>query len=327
MDQDLVLLFGLPRSGTTWIGKIFDSSPVTLYRHEPDSHQRLSLPLFAPAEDPAAAAALARYATDIGAMTDGSVAGKLPLFPKQYLVPGQLGLYRGNVYAAKAAGRLGVALPLWFAPGARAARKAVVVWKSIESVGRSGLALRALPRARLVLILRHPCAYAASVMRGDSQQRFRDRTPASEDYGLFEQLVATPTARRYGLDLDRLRVLSPWERLAWRWVVYNEKAWDEIAEEPRARLLRYEALCADPFGVTRDLFNFAGIDYGPQTEAFLRLSTGGRDGGYYSVYRDPGVAAWRWREEMAAADQAAVMAIARNSRVGAVYFDGSEETG
>ena len=31
-----ILLVGLPRSGTTWVGKIFDSHPSTLYLHEPD---------------------------------------------------------------------------------------------------------------------------------------------------------------------------------------------------------------------------------------------------------------------------------------------------
>ena len=36
-----LLLFGLPRSGTTWLGKIFDSHPDTLYWHEPDSVWRL----------------------------------------------------------------------------------------------------------------------------------------------------------------------------------------------------------------------------------------------------------------------------------------------
>ena len=31
-----LLLVGMARSGTSWIGKIFDSQPTTLYKHEPD---------------------------------------------------------------------------------------------------------------------------------------------------------------------------------------------------------------------------------------------------------------------------------------------------
>lgn len=37
MSQPFVLLFGMPRSGTTWVGKILDSHPGTVYRHEPDA--------------------------------------------------------------------------------------------------------------------------------------------------------------------------------------------------------------------------------------------------------------------------------------------------
>ena len=40
--QAPLLLFGMPRSGTTWLGKIFDSHPRVLYRHEPDTWQRLT---------------------------------------------------------------------------------------------------------------------------------------------------------------------------------------------------------------------------------------------------------------------------------------------
>ena len=39
--RDLILLFGMPRSSTTWIGKVFDSHPEEVYRHEPDSQFQL----------------------------------------------------------------------------------------------------------------------------------------------------------------------------------------------------------------------------------------------------------------------------------------------
>ena len=52
MGNRVTLVFGLPRSGTTWLGKIFDSHPMTLYRHEPDSVERISgVPLLPDAPD------------------------------------------------------------------------------------------------------------------------------------------------------------------------------------------------------------------------------------------------------------------------------------
>jgi hypothetical protein len=33
----LLLVVGAPRSGTTWLGKILDSHPHVVYRHEPNS--------------------------------------------------------------------------------------------------------------------------------------------------------------------------------------------------------------------------------------------------------------------------------------------------
>ena len=34
---EMIVIFGSPRSGTTWLGKLFDSHPDVFYLHEPDS--------------------------------------------------------------------------------------------------------------------------------------------------------------------------------------------------------------------------------------------------------------------------------------------------
>jgi hypothetical protein len=39
----LLLLFGMPRSGTTWLAKIIDSHPDIIYRHEPDSREKIDI--------------------------------------------------------------------------------------------------------------------------------------------------------------------------------------------------------------------------------------------------------------------------------------------
>ena len=41
LNNQILLIFGMPRSGTTWLGKIFDSHPDIIYLHEPDSEFRL----------------------------------------------------------------------------------------------------------------------------------------------------------------------------------------------------------------------------------------------------------------------------------------------
>jgi hypothetical protein len=38
MRESLILILGLPRSGTSWLGKVFDSHPDVAYLHEPDKH-------------------------------------------------------------------------------------------------------------------------------------------------------------------------------------------------------------------------------------------------------------------------------------------------
>ena len=35
-DRELTIIIGAPRSGTTWLAKVFDSHTGVFYRHEPD---------------------------------------------------------------------------------------------------------------------------------------------------------------------------------------------------------------------------------------------------------------------------------------------------
>ena len=76
-----ILLFGMPRSGTTWLGKIFDSHPAVLYRHEPDTWQRLSdVPIVAGrATSPIHAARLQAFVESLPAIRADRVCGKRPV--------------------------------------------------------------------------------------------------------------------------------------------------------------------------------------------------------------------------------------------------------
>lgn len=327
MELNPILLFGMPRSGTTWLGKVFDSHPHTLYRHEPDSGGALDavVPLFPdPAEAPQLRAAVEGFVGALPRDRSLRVSGKLPLFPKAYRSPlAHLG-HRAAVIGGKLASRW---LPLREVPAFISADyrgPLPLVWKSIESLGRLGLFAAALPHARLVHIVRHPCGYVASVLGGEARGLLPGAVPASEDYGILEMLLDTPQARRRDLSLEELRSLRPEERLAWRWLLYNEKAMEEIAAAGNARTVRYEDLCRDPEGGYRGLFEFAGLSWHEQTDAFVRNSTSSEQAAYFSVFKDPERAAGGWRNKLDAGQQRAIMAVVRDSLPGRLYAEDAQ---
>ena len=294
-----ILIFGLPHSGTTWIGKLFDSHPDTLYRHEPDSVYRLAMPLF-PDESEAGhyRRELEKYIAALPGMRTAKIAGKQPLFPKNYHSKPALIAYRGGLAFAKFSGQFFPGMPLPFCPTGKGYDHLRIVWKSIESLGRLGACMEALPDARAIHILRHPCGYVASVLRGENHHRFVSHTPTSEDYGIFEMLLATAPARHRGLTLADLKKLTPEERLAWRWELTHEKALADTPDSDRVLRVRYEDVCANPIAETRRMFEFAELSWQRQTEGFILASTSRSQSDYYSVFKNPQASAQRWRLEL-----------------------------
>jgi hypothetical protein len=317
-----ILVFGMPRSGTTWIGKLFDSHPDTLYRHEPDSVRKLKMPLFPEKED------AARYREELECfiealpqMRSPEVVGKQPLFPKSYQSSAGLAAYRASVLAAKAVSRVRRHFPSPYRPTAGGLERAWLVWKSIESQGRLGTCMNALPEARAIHLMRHPCGYVASVLRGEATRRFSDATPAAERLWVLKLLLATVPGKNYGVSLDELARLTPEERLAWRWVLTQEKTLADVVGCNRVLTMRYEDVCAEPFEATRRMFAFTGLEFHPQTERFVQASTGATHKAYYSVFKNPRAVANHWRSELPQPVIDRIMAVVRTSALRNHYED------
>lgn len=313
----MIVLLGMPRSGSTWVGKIFDSHPDTFYCHEPDTAERLAMPLFPPVAD------WEKHRDELQALRgrlDGPlplrVVGKMPLFPKRYR--GGLGnrTYAARIWAAKLASRAGMD---WRVPAPGSGSRSVPVWKSIESLGRAGTIAGAWSEARVLLLLRNPCAYVASIIRGERAGRFSGAQPQSDDYGIFRQLLETEQARRWELTEDRLRAATPEQRLAWRWLLCNEKALDDTQGLSNCLAVRYEDICEAPAAQARALFSHAGLDWDSQSEAFLNASTSRTDDRYYAVFKDPAEAAGRWKSELDPAVVSAVAGVVAGTRAGDFY--------
>jgi hypothetical protein len=317
-----ILVFGMPRSGTTWIGKLFDSHPDTLYRHEPDSVRKLTMPLFPEVEDaPRYRKELEQFVAALPGLRSPEVVGKLPLFPKNYQSAASLAAYRASVVAAKAASRIRRHFPCLYRPTGPVDGRAPVVWKSIESPGRLGVCVKALPNARAIHLMRHPCGYIASVMRGEATRRFSGPKLSEDGLWLLKMLLDGPAAKTHGLSLSDIKKLTLEEQLAWRWVLMQEKMLADTADSERVLAVRYEDVCAEPLVMTRRMFEFAGLDWPAQTERFIRASTGVANADYYSVFKNPQASAGRWRSELAPPVVERVQEILRASPLHRFYSD------
>ena len=320
-DHPLILLFGLPRSGTTWIAKIFDSHPQTLYRHEPDSGGVLNdIPLVAPVDKADMYRPLIQtFVQNLPFLKSTKVSATLPIFRKNYYSPGSFFLYWIAVALAKAGAKAFGESPVPFLVGRSYISPLYVIWKSIESVGRLGVIVRSVSNRRAVLILRHPCATVASVLRGEAERQFGNTKPTSDDFGVFEALLTTPQARSRGFSLETIKDMDPIERIAWRWILFNEKALEDIAGVEGCVHVRYEDICCDPRGKARELLDFAGLRWQPQTEGFINYSTSRNSDRYYSLFKDPQRAATSWRTHLSKDHQERVFRVLRQSRLAELY--------
>ena len=318
----LTMIIGGPRSGSTWLAKIFDSHPDTLYRHEPDTVLRNpDLPLFVPRERAWSHAAPARrWVEQLLDTRSPKVAGSLPVFRKAYL-PWPASLARqGGAYGLRLLERLpgrlgaaarGAALPDFV--DWRSREDVHLVLKSVSARGRAAMLARALPGSRVVFILRHPCGSIGSELRGDAGGLFEKPWDATE-------MLHNPLAASYGLDAARLAAMPALEQRAWNWVLANEMALQSLALLPRLRIVRYQDLCEQPEETARALFGFAGLDWHPQTEAFLRRSTTHRGPArYYGVFRDTPAVVERWRSTMPQEAQRRIMAVVAQSSLAALF--------
>lgn len=321
MKQPLILLFGMPRSGTTWLGKIFDSHPNTLYRHEPDSRGTLNaIPLFPFKKDAEKYVSLLnQYVEELPAIRDEKVSATLPIFAKSYYNPVQLALHGLLCYCIKATPYILGSVPAQKILNTKNQPDTTVVWKSIESLGRLGLLAKVFPEARCLLILRHPCGYIASVLHGETTQKFESAVPSDEDWKMYHLLLELPLAEELGISISTITAMTPIERLALRWSLYYEHALTETEGLNNVTVVRYEDFCEQPQVEARKAFRHCQLPWTVDTERFITSSTSKQKNAYFSVFKDPKVAATKWEKELSKEDVSRIMAVVAKFKAGSYY--------
>lgn len=319
----MLLILGSGRSGTTWLGKLFDSHPDVFYLHEPDAVRKApDLTEFPGAEEiDDGRERAAAYLTDLASLRYPGVVGKPPHFPKAYRGLLGNGAYRAMLFGAKAVRRLAMKLGLrdekWPGPEVplfqTASADTVPVLKSVSAVCRAPLYLSAEPELRIVLVIRHVNGRLASLKRGIASGLI------SPDPQL-EALFATPEAALYPFTKDDIASRPLLEQLAWSWMVQNDKVVTDCRKSSRFLAIVYEDLCRAPVRMLGDLFTFAGLPESDQTTHFLEwLETAPQDDtSYYGVIHPPLASIDRWRTDLTEREQTSIHEIVRHARTGPV---------
>lgn len=312
-EDHVTLLLGAPRSGTTWLGKILDSHPDVLYRHEPDSIRgNRELPAVCLPEQIPDHRDMARaYLRGLMNVTTLSTAGTLPVFPKSYrsrLIGGTRAKLINAAHAASQWRPLRAKARAFNVPdliSGRGVGKLHLVLKSIRSRGRVGLIAQALPQARIVFVLRDPLGQVAAMLRGTRHGRFASRIPTQE-------LLGTAQARKLGLTETAFRQLPVLEQLAWNWAILNQKALDELADLGQVKIVHYNDLCATPVRAAREVFDFLGLSWHAQTDDFIRACVDyeGKDPAF-RLYRNARRSLNRWQGDLRQEDRDRIEAVAR----------------
>lgn len=319
MAPATVLIAGSPRSGTTWLGKVLDSHPDVLYRHEPDAsaEERVVPALVDPSAIPGMTATARAFLESMSRAHDVRTLGTRPFFRKSYR--GGLGhaLVVGQVYACKGLERVfwkgKAGQHLQVAELVRRGAAPTPVVKSVSALGQAALYRAADPDLRIIHILRHPCGQIASVVRG-RQMGLMKGVP------FMKALARTAKAGELGLTADMPKGLSYVEQLAWSWTVRNSMAYDALRGDPLYRPVIFEQLVGEAPAKVAELLDFVGLAMHPQTARFVEDSRASQgEVRYFDLKRDPAAAIARWRKDLEADEIERILAIASRAPAGRLF--------
>lgn len=287
-----VIVAGIPRSGTTWVGKALARAGSRCLVHEPDNEKESLSALIAKRW-------LGRFpvlqsgeaAPSYERLWELALAGATPdesTRRRRLVASGWRGLTSAHREAAvrrteSAITRAVVALA--GPEGAQRHQPAPVVVKTVHAP----LALEWLSdrfvAAQVVVVIRHPASVLSS---------WRELELADQD----RQLHQNPRVQRDYLARWNVEPpgTDPLERAAWQVCLLTAVLLDAVARRPGWHLVRHEDLCVDPPARFAALARGLGMAWNDLAEAFLLESDQGGAG--FAVRRRASEQVDRWRSRL-----------------------------
>jgi len=322
----ILFLLGLQRCGSTWVSNIFDSSPDSLCFMEPFSRDQgifralPDAPLFLEEGLPLLQERFADCFLPnlLNAKRIFSPRGLTS--PAFFAMEKRLSLLLASLPWVRLQNRLQVARHInfnRFDPSAPLVRKKkrplIALIKELRLYGKIPLLRQWFPTAKIICLLRHPCAQVESILRWLREGRLVELHR--------DLLVVTESlrAQRIGLGYEEILEKCRGENLAKRaallWRVAYEAMERQLALDAEARIFLHEEFSIHPEETTQRAFAFAGIDFSQSTRRYLGKSSkaDSRHGGVTNTRRNSRVHYREWRDRIDPALEADILSIVRDS--------------
>ena len=319
MSNNTLMILGTERSGTTFLGKLFDSHPEVIYRHEPDSEEiNRGIP-FMPniSEIGTYRTEAAEYLEKLKHTTTLKTAGRRPFFPKHYRSRVGESVFRASIIAKVARENIGLPESRDLTISDRIRRDhapGFCVLKSVNSLCRFALFATAAPTYRFLHLIRHPCGVIASRFRG-----FEKNTMSSRTY--LKSLFQLPEAKLYPFSFSDMAARTFEEQAAYDWMVKNDKVARDMQGNNCYRPVIYGALCNDLESVLHGLFRHVKLQWHPQTERFIHrlkhISLKKRPS-YFDILRNPAIGQHSWKNELTSSQINRILAVVAHTQMDAV---------
>jgi hypothetical protein len=282
-----IFILGIQRSGTTWLANIFDSSPDVLLFMEP-----FSVPYNIFPEFPESSFFLDHSSNSLDNLLQVEMPSRMlkykSLFLKHSMVdPNLFRLEHGLVSLINRMGRFG---PIGLVNRTkkfellnlnRTDKNYPIIkknnnpsfWaiKELRLAGKIPLLISAFPKAKFIVIMRHPCATVLSILRWFDKGRLIELLQDLETY--LEKIEVQKISNSYQQLISRCKSGSLAHKVALYWRISYETMFKQLENKASVQFVTYEQVAIGTQEACMQIFSRLEIPWSSSIEDYISFST------------------------------------------------------